>query len=356
MDWSSLLQAAPAVLGAVGGLGAQASANSAAEGQAKHAAQAAQAAQAAWGQVKPPTLEELLMHQYGVAGTLDPALEQAQQLSTQDQLQNVAVDPRLRNAQMSALNTMQTIGQTGYTPEQRAQLNSMRQQTEADNTSRLKQLMQQQDARGVGSSDMSLAMRAMEAQGAANRQAADVSNTASTGFKQALDAMGQSGQLAGNMSAAEYQQKAALAEALRNREISNMQQQANVGQRNVGAQNTAQQFNITNRQDVGNKNTDVQNQQDMYNKNTRLQQNFANQATVAGGKTGANQAAANTYGAMASNTAAAGANAAKGMGEAGLGLSKFMGSFGSPTASTTAAATSPNARSAAEWDKFTKGS
>lgn len=294
-----------------------------ARNQQDEANKAAGTARRVWGEVKAPDLKELLFNQYAQQENLSPSTETAEQLAMQDQLQNVQTDPRLRNAQMSALETMQQIGQGGFTPEQRSQLQSMRQQTEADNTSRLQQLLQQQDARGVGSSDMGLSMRALEAQSAANRQATNVSNTAATGFKQALDAMNSSGQMAGQMENTQYNQQSALAAALRAREAQNFQQRADVQQRNIGAQNVAQQFNLQQKQDISNRNTDIKNQNQMYNDNQRLQQMFANDATIAGGKTGANQAAANTYSANAANTAAAGATTAKGLGELGVGMASL---------------------------------
>lgn len=310
---------APAAIG----LGQQLVAGEQARGQQTSAEIAAKDAQRAWSQVSSPELKEIIMNQYASQGLLAPTAEQAEQLAMQDQLQNIQLDPRLRTAQMSALETMQQIGQGGFTPEQRAQLQSIRQRTEADNTARLQALLQQQDVRGVGSSDMATAMRALEAQSAANRQATDVSNTAATGFRQALEAMTSGGQMAGQMEGADYSRQSQLAEALRAREAQNLQQRADVQQRNVGAQNVAQQFNLQQKQDIANRNVDLQNQQRMYNENQRLQQMFENQAKIAAGKTGANQAAAGTFANMAANTAAAGTTAAKGIGELGAGLASI---------------------------------
>src|SRR5690606_19896130 len=111
-----------------------------------------------------PEFQDLNLERFQQVGDLDPALETAQQLSMVDQLQDIQLDPRLRSAQLSALDVLQRVGQTGMTPEQRAQLNAITRQTDAENQARLQSLLQQQDARGVGSSDMSLAMRALEAQ------------------------------------------------------------------------------------------------------------------------------------------------------------------------------------------------
>lgn len=310
------------------GLATQIGAADQARSQQTAAENAQKDAVRAWNQVSSPELKEILMQRYGVSGEMAPTLEQAEQLGMSDQLQNVATDPRLKAAQMSALDTLQKIGQGGFTPEQRAQLQSIRQQTEADNQSRLKALLQQQDARGVGSSDMSLAMRALEAQGAANRQASDINNTAATGFRQALEAMTSAGQLGGQMEQNEYNRQAALAEALRNRELQNFGQRADVQTRNVGAKNLAQQFNLQNQQDVANRNTDIANQQQMYNENQRLQQMFQNQATIAGGKSGVNMGAAQNYANMAQNTAKSGAETGKGIGELGMGIAKLYGKGG----------------------------
>lgn len=235
---------------------------------------------------------KLLLEQYGSAGNLTPEALQALQISQQDQLQDVTTDPRLKKAQMDALDFMQKTGSGELTPAERAQVNDLRRTTEADNTARLQAMLQQQDARGVGSSDMALAARMLEAQGSANRQAASTDDIAAAAFQRALQSVAQSANLAGNMEQSEYARQAQLAQALRERELANLQNQQNISNQNVNARNAAQQFNLQNQQNIMNQNTQLRNQQQQYNKQLE-QQNFENQIKKAGGTAGINQTNAN---------------------------------------------------------------
>ena len=240
----------------------------------------------AWKSLALPKFGDLNYERFASAGTLTPEMEAAEQLAMMDQLQNVNLDPRLRTAQMSALETLQKVGQTGMTPEMRAELSSIQRKTEAENQARLSALLQQQDARGVGSSDMGLAMRALDAQSAANRQAEAAQNAAARGFQQALQATASSGSLAGNMEQADYGRQAALADALRNRELMNMQQRAGVQQRNVGTKNAAQQFNLQQAQDIANQNVGLSGKEREYVAYKRPEAEFGAAARRAEGLSG----------------------------------------------------------------------
>lgn len=226
--------------------------------------------------------QKLLLEQYASAGSLSPEEMQALQLSQQDQLENVQLDPRLRQAQMDALAFMQQTGQGDLTPAERAQVNNLRRQVEADNTARMQALLQQQDARGVGSSDMALAQRMLEAQGSANRQAQSTDDISAAAFNRALQSMASGAQLASGMESADYSRQAALAEAQRNRELTDWQNRQSTSNQNVQARNAAQQFNLQNQQDILNRNVGQSNQQQQYNKEL-LQQEFENRMKKAGG-------------------------------------------------------------------------
>jgi len=273
-----------------------------------------------WQQLALPEFGDLNLQRFAQAGEMAPTTETAEQLAMIDQLQNVQLDPRLRTAQMSALDTLQKLGQTGISPEQRAELNTLTRKTEAENQARLQALLQQQDVRGVGSSDMGLAMRALEAQGAANRQAETSERTAATGFRQALDAISQAGGLAGQIEGQDYSRGAQLAEAQRAREIANLGQRADVQQRNVGARNAAQLFNLQQAQDIANRNIGLSGEETRYKAYERPQMQFEAGARRASGISGGAAAGA-------SQATEEAENKRKQWAGVGTGAGQMLGSF-----------------------------
>jgi hypothetical protein len=209
----------------------------------------------------------LALEQYQVQGTLDPSLEMPEQLGTQDNLENIQLDPRLEQARMQQLETLAKLGETSFTPSEQAQLNSMKRDVEADNQSRLKAMLQQQDMRGVGSSDAALASRMLESQSAANRQAEQTDNQAAMAFERALAAKSAAANVAQGIQGDEYNRESALANALNQREMVNMSQRSGAGQRNIDRFNDAQKTNLNNQQQVNMANTNLRNDQQAYNKN-----------------------------------------------------------------------------------------
>lgn len=294
----------PLLIGALANMAGGLAGNLAASGDRNAATETAQQGLAAYQNLQVPDIEKmkLMLEQYASAGNLTPEQMQAMTLSGQDQLANVQTDPRLAKAQMDALQFMQQTGQGNLTPAERAQVNDLRRQTEADAQSRIQALLQQQDARGVGSSDMALAARLQESQNAANRQAQSTDNISGAAFQRALQSMASGAQLAGGMESADYSRQAALAEAERNRELANFSNQQSIANQNTQARNAAQQFNLQNSQNLMNQNTQMANTQQQYNKELN-QQNFNNQLARAGGIAGGAQGAANALNARGNATA-----------------------------------------------------
>lgn len=293
-----------------------------------------------WKNLALPEFKDLNLQRFQQTGEMAPTTEAAEQLSMIDQLQNIQLDPRLRTAQMSALDTLQKLGQTGMTPEQRAELNAITRKTEAENQARLQQLLQQQDVRGVGSSDMGLAMRALEAQGAANRQAETSERTAATGFRQALEAITQAGGLAGQIEGTDYTRGSRLAEAQRLREMTNLGQRSDVQQRNVAARNAAQLFNLQQAQDIANRNVNLSGEEARYSAYERPKMQFDAGVTRATGISGGAAAGAKQAASEAAGTK-------KEMSLIGSGLGQMAGSYLQGGGSTGGTDTP-------DWNAFTK--
>lgn len=286
------------------------------------AKEAALATQKLYQNIDLPDIEKMKLNPalYGIAGELTPEQMSALALSQQDQLSDVQLDPRLKSAQMDALSFMQQTGQTGLTPQERAQVNNLRRQTEADNQSRMQALLQGQDARGVGSSDMGLAARMIEAQSSANRQAQSTDDIAGQAFQRALQSMSQAGSLAGNMESADYSRQAQLAQAQREREMANWSNQQNVANQNTQNRNSAQQFNLNNSQRVKDQNTGLTNQTQKFNSELQ-QRKFENELSRAGGISSGNAQASQAHAGSAAQTAGMWGGIGKGVGEMLSGFS-----------------------------------
>jgi hypothetical protein len=276
---------------------------------------------AQYGALTLPDIEKmrLALEQYGSAGSLSPDAEAAEQLAMIDALQNVSLDPQLRQTQMDQLNALQQIAQSGFTPEEAAQMTRLKNQVAADQQARMQQMQQQQDVRGVGSSDAALAARIMASQQATNTEAQAAQDMAALAFRRALEARAQAAQQASGMENTDYARQAALAQNLNQRELMNLQQRAGTQQRNIDRFNEAQKYNLGNLQSIANMNTQLANQQQQYNKQL-YQQDFQNQLARLQGMSGAGTNAAGALSNQAAQTAQSFANIGGAVGQGLLGF------------------------------------
>lgn len=210
--------------------------------------------------------EELNLEQLNSGQMLNPQQQQVRQLSMNDQLQNVNLDPRLKQTQMNALETLSKIAGKGFTPDEMNALSQQRSAREADVTAKLKQLQQNQDMRGLGNSEMSLAAQLSAAQSDANRGAQDARDLQAQGFKRSLDAISQGSNLAGSIDNTDYNRQSNLATALRNREGTNLQNQVATEGTNVDRFNRALESNTTRINNTADKNVAIRNDQQQFNK------------------------------------------------------------------------------------------
>lgn len=270
--------------------------------------------------LKVPTIEEqsLDLGRYQSAGNLNPETNQAEDLSAVDNLQNVQTDPRLRQAQMNALKTLSQIGGSGFTPDELNAALGMQEQNNADLTSRMKQLQQQQDVRGIGTSNMALAQKMMEAQSGANRAAADARNLQSEAFKRSLSAITSGGEMAGGIEAQDYGRAKNVADSLNRREFTNVQNRNSINESNVDRFNRALEYNLNNQQGIMNKNVDTSNQQQAHNKGLQ-QTNFQNQMDRIGGMAGGYKGMGDMYADRAAGTAKKWAGIGSGAGQMIMG-------------------------------------
>ena len=285
--------------------------------------------------VPPEQAMQITLQKMQSAGMLTPELEQAITQGNTE-LKNISTDPRLQDAQMQALDELRQRGAGGYTVADRAALQQGLDQVNAQERGNRQAIMQDMAARGMSGSGAQLASELSNQQNAAQNANQVGLGVAGQGYNNAMQALAQSGQLAGQMQNTSFGQQAQVASAqdVINRMNTQAQQQAQAA--NVQAQNAAQQWNLANQQNISNANTGLANEQEMYNKNL-AQQNFQNQLGLAQAKAGARAGQAQTALGSANSLANTIAGAGAGMGQIGMGVSKYQyanqGDSGSQTGS-----------------------
>lgn len=228
-----------------------------------------------------PILKEYYPELYAQVAELNPEIEAAQTLGP-SAVEDISVDPRLKQAQMNALNKLIEIGDAGgLTAQDKARLAQIEDQAKADLQGQTGAIQQNLATRGLSGGMSEMVARNLAAQGAANRQAQSGMQVAADAEQRALNAIMQSGQLGGQIGAQDYQQQANLAQArdvINKFNLTNLQ---DVNQRNIAARNAAQASNIGAKQQVANQNVGLKNQAQQYNTQVLPQQQFANQMSRA---------------------------------------------------------------------------
>lgn len=279
----------------------------------------------AWMDVHVPNIEDqkVLLQQYVQTGRLTPELEQ-QVNQDASEYNKIQTDPRLKEAQLQALSKMQDIGSRGglNLQEQGAQQKALG-DIESQNRGRQEAILNQFAARGQGGSGLELVAQQNAAQQATNRASDTQLDQLGAARQRALQAVMQSGQLAGNLREQDYgeaSKRAAAEDAIKR---FNTQNAMSVNERNINAKNAAQKYNLGEQQRIADANVDNANKQQLYNKGL-IQQQFDNQAKIAAGKAGQMAGAANQYGANAQATQNMWGNVGSGLIKAGtaFGTSK----------------------------------
>lgn len=267
--------AAPILGGIIGSI-----ADDDAENQAKDARQKALEIMAG---VRVPSIEEqkILLKELKLQGELTPEMEAAITLGP-SRMETISIDPRLKQAQLQALSSLGQLGEGGLNLQDRAALMDITRQASQEAKARDASILQNLAARGMGGSGSELVARLQASQDAANRSSEQGMNLASQAQQRALQAIAQGGGLAGSMAGQEFGQQAQVAQAGDVISQFNVGNRQNVGQRNVQSSNLAQQANLSEKQRIADQNVALANQQEMYNKSL-YQRQFENQLAKAGG-------------------------------------------------------------------------
>lgn len=177
----------------------------------------------------------------------------------------ISEDPRLRDAQMQALQGLQDIyRQGGLTAEDKARQAMINQQAAQQERGQREAILQNMQARGIGGSGAELAANLAAQQSGANQRAMGGLQTAANAENRALQALLQGGQLGGQIRGQEYGMASDKARA-----------QDIINQFNVANANQAAMQNWQNRQNIQNMNTGGRNQSFQYNQQNQ-QQSYIN--------------------------------------------------------------------------------
>lgn len=223
--------------------------------------------------LKLPTVEEqqLALEKLVQQGEITP--EEIQTIALgQTEMADISTDPRLRNAQMDALEKLSRQGEEGLTAVDRAALNQVRSSVAQDARARNEAVLQNMAQRGMGGSGAELAAQLSNSQAAALRASEESDRLAAMAQQRALEATMSGANLAGQVQGRDFEQQAAIARAKDEIARYNAMNAQRVGESNVGARNRAQEMNLGERQRIADANVGLGNQQQQYNKQLLAQQ------------------------------------------------------------------------------------
>lgn len=248
--------AAGGVIGTIGGLiGSSGSKRAAREAEARR-----RAIIEGW---VIPTADELkvILDEYRLAGIYEPRLEAMAEQLGPSAMSDIEIDPRLREAQLSALDKLSETGAQGLTEGDLAELRMMSRDVDAAAQAQQQALQQEMAMRGQATSGQELALRAQAGQASANRRADEYDRRVMEAQRRALDAMERAGQLGGSIRSQDFGEAARIAEAADMIDRLNLEQRAGVKRRDIDRMNVGQQANLSARQNILDKNVGVQHQQ-----------------------------------------------------------------------------------------------
>lgn len=228
--------------------------------------------------------------------------------------EGISTDPRLRQAQMSALEEMSGLAQTGLGTQDRAAFNELRRNTAAEAQAQQKAILGQQAARGMLDSGQTLAAQLNAGQAQANRMSQESDRLAAQAAEARRAALMQQAQMSSNIRGQDYSQASDQARA---KDL--------INQFNAQSRTNANATNLANKQQIENTRAANANTQETYNKGL-IQQNFQNQMAKA---TGQNAATGNLAASLAQQgqaKAQGAANQVSGLIGAGLAVANpFLG-------------------------------
>jgi hypothetical protein len=194
-------------------------------------------------------------------GVLTPELEQA--ITVGDTaLEQIKTDPRLREAQMSALGQLQELGKSGGLDQaDRLNIEEARQRAASEASRQQAAVQESMARRGISGSGLEMAQRQMAGQAAANQSSMMDQRIQAEARRRALEAMMQGGQLAGSIRGQDFGEESRKKEAQDLINRFNATAMQGVGQRNAQAKNAAQEANLRAKQHADEVNVGIANRE-----------------------------------------------------------------------------------------------
>lgn len=196
-------------------------------------------------------------------------------------LAGVSTDPRLQNAQMSALEELAGLSQQGLGVEDQAAFNNLRRQAGAASQAEQQSILANAEAQGISDSGNTLMAQLNASQAQANRLQQGGEAQAAAAAEARRNALSQYANTSSSMANQDFSQKAQVGNAKDSINRFNSQNRQDVNQ-----------FNLGQRQAINNTTANNANQQEMYNQGLK-QQRFQNETTRATGIAGQSNNLAN---------------------------------------------------------------
>lgn len=264
--------------------------------------------------IPDPAKMKLAMERFVSVGELVPELE-APLKAAETEFQKIKQDGRLRGTRMRALSSLEEQGYGGESAADAAAQEKAIIESGAANRGRQQAIVSDFQRRGQGGSGLELQARLDAQQAEGDRLSMGALDMEQARRMRALNAIAGAGELAGNMEEQDYRQKSDAARAADAIGLFNTQNAQGVMNRNVDRGNSADQWNLTNKQNTSDKNTALSNFEQQYNKEL-YQQDFDNRAKRAAGLSG-------QYGQQAAGEVSRGQSAAQMWGGIGQGVGKI---------------------------------
>jgi hypothetical protein len=270
-----------------------------------------------------PADQKVFYEQLQSQGVLTPELEKSLG-DISSSYNDIQSDPRLRDAQMSALSKLQEVGETGLNFEDRAALQEIQDQNSNVERGQRQAILQNMAARGMGGSGAELASQLAGNQGAADRNARSSLNVAAQAQRRSLDAMMKSGELGGAIRGQDFNEASTKANALDSIRKFNMANSIGMQQRNVDQTNQTNATNMAEKQRIADAGVTARN-------NSKVSASNANQQAYDNAMNKA-KAVADAKAGVGSSIAQQGADKAAMIGGIGNAVSSGVSAYGNQQA------------------------
>lgn len=266
----------------------------------------------------PDQSKALVYQQFQQSGNFTPEMQQDIEYGV-SQAGQVKGNAQLQQVQQQALQQLQARGQVGLTAQDRAALAEAQSQAAQQTQGATQAILQAAQARGQGGAGATLAAQLIAAQQGGNRASQNALNIGGLASQNALNAILQGGQMAGQIENQQFGEKMQAANA--NDQFSRLNTQAQIArnQANTQQQNQAQLYNLQQKQQLQNMNTSQANQEILRQQQAQLNNYNMNQNRL--------QAIANAHLGQATQYQNQADAAAKGIAQTGAGVVQGIGAM-----------------------------